>query len=234
MAGGILASGFLMPYLAHTAPFDKISWLNGGNGGTTIINKTEEKIIKEDKAIEDAISRISPAVVGIVAKNKGFSKAKNLAYYSTGFIVTSDGLVVGQDSAVPAGNYEYSILRDEASIEAEVIKRDAKSDLVLLKFKQDNLSVVSFGDTNGLLLGEKIILVGVDAEGPASRLIDLGFIKRLSGKDFFASFEKEGKKLSGGPIINLESEVVAMALVSDAGNVRIITVEDIEKFLNQQ
>lgn len=231
--GGFLASGFLAPYLAHTPPFEKIGWLKAGNGGTTIINKTEEKIIKEDKAIEDAISKINPAVVGVVAKSKGVSKVKNLAYYSAGFIVTGDGLVVGQSSMIPAGNYEYSILRDGISAEAEIIKRDAKSNLVLLKFQQNNLPVVSFGSVGDLRLGEKIILVGVNAEGPASRMVDLGFVKGLSEKSFSASFEKENEKFSGAPIIDIGGEVVAMAQVSGNSNVQIITAEEIKKFLEQ-
>lgn len=230
--GGVLASGFLMPYLAHTAAFEKISWLKAGNGGTTIINKTEEKIIKEDKAVEEAISKISPAVVGIVAKSKGTS-SKNLAVYSTGFITASDGLVIGQNSAVPAGNYEYSVLREGASIEAEIIRRDAKSDLVLLKFQQSNLPVVSFSNISDLRLGGKIILVGVDAEGPASRVVNLGFIKSLGEKTFSASFEKADKKFSGAPIVDIESEVLAMAQIGASGNARIITAENIINFLKQ-
>src|SRR4030042_5534713 len=124
---GILASQFLAPYLAHTSPFNQISWLRKVNNGTTIINRKEEKIIKEDTAIEDAISKINPSVVGVVSKIKLTStKTKKTAVpeaiYGTGFIVTSDGLIIAASSTVPAKNFDYSIVRDNTNLPAEVVR----------------------------------------------------------------------------------------------------------------
>lgn len=234
-----MASQFLAPYLAHTPPFNKISWLKKVNNGTTIINRKEEKIIKEDTAIEDAISRISPSVVGIASKSKlTATKTKKAAtpetIYGTGFIVTSDGLVIAASSTVPAKNFDYSVVKDSTTLPAEVVRRDDKAGLVLLKIQQSNMPVVSFTDAENLKLGERIILFGFNAgKNPIERFVNWGIVKILSEKGFQISIGPEALEANGAPIIDVEGKVAGMALVSGEGEIMVVPADVVKKFLSQ-
>jgi serine protease Do len=232
---GILASQFLVPYLAHTSPFDQISWLKQAKDGTTIINKTEQVVVEESTAAEDAINKISPSIVGIIAKSKaGTVKTPVISSYGTGFIVTSDGMVITDTEQTAEKNYDYSVLKDGQIMPATVVKKDAAAGLVLLKIDQTNLPVVSFADFDSLKLGQKAILVGIDSSvNPIIKFVDAGIIKTLSDKDFSLSMAQESAKASGAPLINIKGEVSAMAQVGSDGIVKIVGAEAIKKFMGQ-
>ena len=234
---GVLASQFLAPYLAHTSPFNQISWLKKVNNGTTIINRKEEKIIKEDTAIEDAISKISSSVVGIISKSTAVPTAKKpvpKAIYGTGFIVTSDGLVMAASSTAPEKSYEYSVVRDGAALPAEVVRRDDKTGLILLKVQQSNMPVVSFADTDSIKLGERIILFGFNAaKNPSERFVNWGIVKILSEKGFQMSIGPEALEANGAPIIDVEGKVAGMALVNGDGEIRTVPADAVKRFLSQ-
>lgn len=245
---GILGSQFLVPYLAHTSSFDGIGWLKNDNSGTTIIQKTEEKTIREDTAVEDAISKIDSSVVGVISRGKPTISKRTkkpvsaASIYGTGFLVTSDGLIVAASSTVPAKNYEYIIARDGKIIPAEVAKRDDGLGLVLLRVQQSNLPVVSWADFDSLRLGARIVLFGIDVskepvepEGaPAAlKFADWGIIKAFSGKNFFISMEKEISEANGAPLITVSGEVVGMVSVDKNGNLKVVPSDAIKSFLGQ-
>ena len=234
---GILSSQFLIPYLGQTPPFSKINWLKqAGGNGTTIINKTEQIIVEESLEVEKAVDKISPSVVGIVSRSKLTSKTKKAGqtFYGTGFITTGDGLILTNDFAAPEGSFDYFISRDNQSLPAEVEKRDAESGLVLLRIKETNLPVVSFGEADGLRLGQKVVLVGADASlNPLLKIVNFGVVRNLVDKSFSVSIVEKNDNLTGAPIINIKGEVLGLAEISSSGLTRIISEEQIRKFLGQ-
>lgn len=245
---GLLGSQFLAPYLEHTSLFEGANWLKGNNSGTTIIQKTEEKTIREDTAVEDAISKVDSSVVGVISQSKpAVSKTtkKNLptiSLYGTGFLVTSDGLIVTASSNVPLTNYDHTVIRDGKIIPAEVVKRDDDSGLVLLKIQQSNLPVISWADFSSLRLGARIILFGVDVSkepteaggAPAAlKFANWGIIRAFSDKNFFVSLEKEISEADGAPLITVSGEVAGMALIDKNGNLKVVTSDAIKTFLGQ-
>ncbi len=237
-AAGILSSGFLMPYLSHTSLFEDIGWLKeANNGGTTIINKTEQVIIEEGRALENAIDKINPSVVGIVSQSKllpAKTKKTSQAIYGTGFIATSDGLILTANSAAPEGNYDYYVSKDNQSVLAQVVKRDASQGLVLLKINETNLPVVSFGEINELRLGQRIVLVGADASAnPAQKIVNFGIIKSIAAGIFSFSLEKESQNLTGAPLIDVAGDVIGAAQIDSSGKIKVVSSEIIKKFLGQ-
>ncbi|OIP78731.1 MAG: hypothetical protein CO161_03480 [Candidatus Portnoybacteria bacterium CG_4_9_14_3_um_filter_44_9] len=236
---GILGSQFLAPYLAHAPSFDGIGWLKNGNSGTTIIQKTEEKTIREDTAVEDAISKIDASAVGVIGGSKpAISKTikkplPTVSLFGTGFLVTSDGLILAASSTVPAKNYEYSVVRDGKTVSAEVVKRDDNLGLVLLKIQQSNLPVVSWADFDSLRLGVRLVLFGVDASNNFQKFVDWGIAASFSGKNFSVSMDKEPGEANGAPIITTLGEVAGMVLVDKNGNLKVVASDVIKDFLGQ-
>lgn len=231
--GGVLASQFLVPYLSHTLPFDKVSWLKQVSSGTTIINPREEKIIREDTAVENAISRLNSSAVGIIAKSKPAKGKKPAEVYGTGFIVASDGLVVASAATIPVQGFDVSVIKNGETLSAEIKKRDDKAGLVLLKVEKTNLPVVSFVDIERLRLGARVVLVGVDAgSDPATKFVNWGIVRTLRGETFDITIESEEVVLSGAPLLNTEGLVAGMAIVDEGGKIKIIIAEEIKKFVS--
>src|SRR5215510_7892895 len=79
----------------------------------------------------------------------------------SGFIVDAAGLVVTNNHVIADADEVNVILNDGTTLRAEVIGRDQRTDLALLKVKPTKpLKAVKFGDSDKLRLGEWVIAIG--------------------------------------------------------------------------
>ena len=79
----------------------------------------------------------------------------------SGFIIDTSGLVVTNNHVIADADEVNVILNDGTTLKAEVIGRDQKTDLALLKVKPNKpLKAVKFGDSDKLRLGEWVIAIG--------------------------------------------------------------------------
>ena len=77
---------------------------------------------------------------------------------SDGYIVTNNHVIIGAD-----GSLVDSItvqLRDGSTFEAEIVGRDERSDLAVIRIEAINLPVAQFGDSGQILVGELAIVIG--------------------------------------------------------------------------
>ncbi|HEB01579.1 MAG TPA: hypothetical protein ENI16_01115 [Candidatus Portnoybacteria bacterium] len=220
--GGILADRFLFPVLANLSFLRQTAFIQKLTDRTTVIKQTEKIIIKEETAVEEAIDRISPSLVGVESLKSGKVVARG-----TGFIVTGDGLVITTAQMIPAASQNYLIFNGERIL-AELVKKDSKMNLALLKVEKSNLSVVSMKDRNGLRLGEKIVLVGW---GEEQKFVNTGIIRSMTSDLITTNLREESGLANGSPLINLKGEVIGLNLVNQ-GTVKAIPVDMIKSFLN--
>lgn len=235
---GILGTQLLLPWLAGHWPFNKIGWIERAKEGTTIINRTERIIISEDLAYLDAINHLSNSVVGVRAEkhyrliNKRqvpLSKPEILAEGS-GFILTSDGLIVTADILVPQVATRVIVIRENKEIEAQIIKRDELNGLALLKTNEANLPVVTFGDANNLKLGETVFLVGMNnSTSTPVQFINIGFAKTLL-PEISVNFS-ENQLTNGSPLANIKGEVLGLNLVDKDGAIHVVLTNKIKELL---
>src|SRR5262249_26228387 len=79
----------------------------------------------------------------------------------SGFIVDSSGLVVTNNHVISDADEVKVILNDGTQLKAEVVGRDQKTDLALLRVNPTKpLKAVKFGDSDKLRLGEWVIAIG--------------------------------------------------------------------------
>jgi len=225
--GGVLANNLLLPYLSTIPPFSKVGFIQHAGNGTTIINPTEKIVITENIAVGQAIDKVSPCLVAIRSY-----KNSQLISQGTGFVVTSDGLIItAADLISPNSNY-YLVYRNSHSSEAKVIKRDLKSNLALLMVEEDNLPVVSMVDSEDLRLGQRVILAGADVgEGGISRFVNLGIIRSIADAALDINLDENNPLANGSPLINVKGEVIGLNLVSSKGLIKTISVEEIKEFM---
>ena len=91
----------------------------------------------------------------------------------SGIIITQDGYIVTNTHVLEGS--QYSLL-DESELEkpdsfivntyndkqfeAEIVGRDAKTDIAVIKIKADNLPAAELGDSDETVLGERVAAIG--------------------------------------------------------------------------
>jgi serine protease Do len=143
----------------------------------------------------------------------------------SGFIIDPSGIVVTNHHVISEADEITVILNDGARLKAEIIGRDQKTDLALLRVKPDKpLKAVTFGDSDKLRLGEWVIAIGnpfslggtVTAGIVSARNRDIN-----SGPydNYIQTDAAINRGNSGGPLFNLDGEVVGVntAIISPSG-----------------
>ena len=232
---GILASQFLLPYLANTSPFDKISWFKKIKDGTTIINKTEKIVITENEALDKAVSKAENIVVGvisqrtekIIARKKVVLEKPEILASGTGFIVSSDGLVVTSNNLIPETAQKILVVFKSKDILAELKKRDINSGLALLKINESNLPVLPFSEQE-LRLAERLFLVGAKIQNQLIKFVDLSLVKQLE-PELMVDFSSQD--INGSPLFNIKGEVIGMNLIDSSGQAKVVLLVAIRELL---
>lgn len=176
----------------------------------------------------------------------------------TGFIVATDGLVMTNKHVISDTDAEYTVvLNNGKEYQAEVLARDTLNDIGILKLLKteddsgvvDNLPIVEFGDSDKLQVGQRVLAIG-NSLGEYANTVSSGIIS-ARGRSIVASdgFGRNPSNLSGllqtdaainrgnsgGPLINLAGQVVAMntAVAQSAEGIAFaIPVNDLKFVLN--
>jgi serine protease Do len=134
----------------------------------------------------------------------------------SGFIIDSAGIVVTNNHVIADADEINVILNDGTKIKAELVGVDKKTDLAVLKFKPTKpLVAVKFGDSDKLRLGEWVIAIGnpfslggsVTAGIVSARNRD---ISQGPYDNYIQTDASINRGNSGGPLFNLEGEVVGV------------------------
>ncbi len=143
----------------------------------------------------------------------------------SGFIIDSSGIVVTNNHVISEADEITVILNDGSRLKAEIIGKDQKTDIALLRVKPDKpLKAVKFGDSDRLRLGDWVIAIGnpfslggtVTAGIVSARNRDIN-----SGPydNYIQTDAAINRGNSGGPLFNLDGEVVGIntAIISPSG-----------------
>ncbi|MFC1686352.1 S1C family serine protease [Patescibacteria group bacterium] len=198
-----------------------------------VIEETKHVSVEEDSAIIETAQKASPAVVSIIATSKvqdflGQSYSEESG--GTGFIITSDGMIMTNRHVVSNKKGSYKVLtHDGKSYEASVVDLDPVNDIAVIQIEADNLPVVSFGDSDKLQVGQRVVAIGnalgeydntvtagvVSAIGRTISAYDGGSYEKLEGVIQTDAAINEGN--SGGPLVNLEGQIVGINTAIDKG-----------------
>jgi serine protease Do len=144
----------------------------------------------------------------------------------SGFILDASGLVVTNNHVIADADEITVILNDSTNLKAEIVGRDTKTDLALLRVQPNGktLKAVKFGDSDKLRLGEWVIAIGnpfslggtVTAGIVSARNRDIN-----SGPydNYIQTDAAINRGNSGGPLFNLNGEVIGVntAIISPSG-----------------
>jgi serine protease Do len=195
-------------------------------------------------ALTRAISMASPAITGIhvtrikqYASNPFFSDPffsrffpnniykKKVQSLGSGVLISPDGYIVTNAHVVGEDEVEvYATLMGGARYKAEVIGKDALTDIALLKIDANDLPYVSLGDSEDIIIGEWVIALGnpfglfnvskkpIVTAGIISSL-HMDFGETESGhvyQDMIQTDASINSGNSGGALINMNGELIGI------------------------
>lgn len=223
-----------------------------------ISDKVQEenvKLLTEESVVIDAVDKVGPSVVTILVDRPISAQIpQQIGPFSifgleqlpeedpepesigSGFVVSSDGLIVTNKHVVDDATSKYQILtNDDKTFEVEKVYRDPLNDVAILKVNTSALKPVELGNSDNLKVGQFVIAIG-SALGEFRNSVTTGVISGL-GRGITAGSPYQGfaEKLdnviqtdaainpgnSGGPLLNSSSQVIGVntAVSSEGQNI---------------
>ena len=174
---------------------------------------------------------IGPTVVNVTASRKaeqpadettllrgGDGRALTDTDVGSGVIVAPDGLVVTNDHVVDDAEEIAVTLADGRRFLAEVVGRDPKTDLCLLRIDADGLPAATWGDSDTLEVGEMVWAIG-NPYG-LDRTLTYGIVSAIGRRAFYGDtlhdFLQTDAAInpgnSGGPLVDVHGDVMGITI----------------------
>ncbi len=131
----------------------------------------------------------------------------------SGFILTSDGLVMTNAHVVEGADEVLVTLTDKREFKAKIIGSDKRTDVAVVKIEATGLPAVKIGDMNRLKVGEWVMAIG--SPFGLENTVTAGIVsaKQRDTGDYLPFIQTDvaiNPGNSGGPLINMRGEVVGI------------------------
>lgn len=143
----------------------------------------------------------------------------------SGFVIDPSGIIITNNHVIADANDITVIFDDGTKLKAQIIGKDSKVDVAVLRVKADKpLKSVKFGNSDKVRVGDWVIAVGnpfglggsvtAGIISARNRNIDSG-----PYDNYFQTDAAINKGNSGGPLFNMEGEVIGIntAILSPSG-----------------
>ena len=144
----------------------------------------------------------------------------------SGFIIDKEGIIVTNNHVIEGADEITVIMHDQKEFKAELLGRDPKADLAVLKINPQGISLteVKWGDSDKVRVGDWSIAIGnpLGLGGTVTAGI-ISAISRDIGNGPYVKFLQTDAAInrgnSGGPLFNISGEVVGInsAIISQSG-----------------
>jgi len=202
-----------------------------------VVNVSTTQTIKSDKRSGSDVPQVPPGspfedfFKDFGPKNKSRPEAAphRATSLGSGFIIDSSGLVVTNNHVIADADEITVTLYDDKgdgpSYKAEVVGRDTKTDLALLRIKPTKpLVAVKFGDSDQTRVGDWVLAIGnpFGLGGSVTAGILSARAREINAgpyDDFLQTDASINKGNSGGPMFNMNGDVIGIntAIYSPSG-----------------
>jgi S1-C subfamily serine protease len=228
------------------------------------VSRLDQRILTEESVVTKVAEDVSPSVVTVTIETPqrrilefspfgGFTQRVQGGEpqdIGTGFVVSSEGLIVTNKHVVATTNASYKVVtKDDKEYKVIEINRDPVNDIAILKIEATGLKPVELGDSGNLKVGQFVVAIGT-ALGEFRHTVTTGVISGL-GRGITAGSVYEGyvEKLddviqtdaainpgnSGGPLLNSAGQVIGVnvAVAQSAQNIGFaIPINTVKEALN--
>ncbi|MGU3493781.1 DegQ family serine endoprotease [Xanthobacteraceae bacterium A53D] len=152
-------------------------------------------------------------------------RSRRVSSLGSGFVIDPTGFIVTNNHVIADADEIYANFNDGSKLKAEVVGRDTKTDLALLKVTPEKpLVAVKFGDSDRMRVGDWVMAIGnpfglggtltVGVISARNRDINSG-----PYDNFLQTDAAINRGNSGGPLFDMNGEVVGVntAIISPSG-----------------
>jgi S1-C subfamily serine protease len=189
----------------------------------------------ENRIVNELGAAVNPSAVAVktvpsIVTVSTFDGEDNPFGSGSGVVLTADGYIATNEHVVDGATAWQITFEDGRVYSAELVGKDALTDLAVLKIEADNLVPIDLGSTEVLALGDPAVAVGnpLGQEGGSSvsvgivsafnRRVEFGDASALVGMIQTDAAINSGS--SGGALVNSEGELIGITSaigVSNAG-----------------
>ena len=188
------------------------------------------------RAFEQVAETISPSLVTIQSKQEVVSRGRNgfrprgfNLGLGSGLIISSDGYIVTNAHVIEQAAEIAVSLSDGQTVNAEIVGTDEKTDIAVIRIKKEGLQASKLGDSDKVRVGEFVIAAGNPFGLSASITSGIvsakgrGNVGITDYEDFIQTDASINQGNSGGPLVNLDGEVIGIntAMLGRNGNIGI-------------
>ncbi|MFP6712372.1 MAG: DegQ family serine endoprotease [Rhodospirillales bacterium] len=222
---------------------------------TIVLVTSQASARSAPESFADLAAKLLPAVVNIsttAISKRGSSKAPELPQFppgspfedfrdfldrnrpqqqrkstsiGSGFIIDKKGIVITNNHVIQDADEITVILQNNETLKAEVIGRDPKTDIAVLRIKPKNdLPSVKLGDSDKIRVGDWVVAIGnpfCKGGSVTAGIVSARGRNINSGPydDFIQTDASINKGNSGGPLFNMDGEVIGIntAIISPSG-----------------
>ncbi|HLZ64761.1 MAG TPA: Do family serine endopeptidase [Aliidongia sp.] len=158
--------------------------------------------------------------------DRGDTKRQRAQALGSGFVIDPAGLVVTNNHVIEGADEITVILQDNTNLKAELVGRDEKTDLALLRVKPDHpLPSVPWGDSDKAKVGDWVMAIGnpFGLGGSVTSGIISARARAINDNGPYDEFLQTDASInrgnSGGPLFNTAGEVIGInsAIFSPSG-----------------
>jgi S1-C subfamily serine protease len=243
-------------------------------------SQVQTNVVAEDKLITDLVEKNASGVVSIVitkdvSRMRGFfndpfggpfqffpnpfsqpsqpeknNGEKQQVGSGSGFLVSSDGLIVTNKHVVADLQADYTVITsDGAEHLAKVLARDLNNDIAVIKIEGSGFPALTLGDSDAMKVGQTVLAIGNplgEFANSVSRGIISGLKRNVSAGSGFGDTERLTNIIqtdaainpgnSGGPLFNLAGTVIGVnvAMASGAENIGFaLPINQVKRIVEQ-
>jgi serine protease Do len=195
------------------------------DGRPIYMTEKKEVVIRENIALTNSIEKVKNTVIGVKSKTQAGKIIEG-----SGLTITADGLIVALADLIPQGSTFYFYI-DGRPVAYQILKRDAKLNLALIKVEKNNLATASFAEMDKIKLGQRVFSLGVIfASSTPENIIDEGIIRKLSA-NFIETNMVKIENAQGSILFDIEGNVVGINQTDEEGNLTTIPISVIKGFV---
>lgn len=239
--------------------------------------RQQQKIIEDDSAVISVVDGAMPAVVSIIVtkdipqvrdffdqgspfsfdpfsvpnehNNDGEVQQEQIGG-GTGFLVSSDGMIVTNKHVVADRGASYTVVTNDGKEHAAtILARDPVLDIAILDIDGEDFPVLTIGNSDAIKIGQTVIAIG-NSLGEFANTVSRGIISGLKRNIVAGSQFGEAERLtdiiqtdaainfgnSGGPLLDIQGRVVAVniAIAQGAENIGFaLPINQVNKIIMQ-
>lgn len=184
------------------------------------------------------------------SQSDGRDTQKQVIGNGSGFLITTDGLILTNKHVVDDAQAEFSVVaNDGKQYPAQVLAKDPVRDAAIMKIDGLNFPILPLGDSDRISTGQTVIAIG-DSLGEFTNSVSRGIISGLRRNVNASSILGDSERLtniiqtdaainpgnSGGPLLDINGDVIGINVARAQGAENIgfaLPINQVKRIIDQ-